>query len=131
METVRASVVWAGPTNDLLQVLREPMSRFGSTSEDVPDELLDDVVVFRELDANEEPTGRVTGIEILDFLRFDRWDAVPRFPLLLWQVPGWEPLPLVSLLQRLQPQLRDRARLADVAAGGQAAESESGEKVKG
>lgn len=91
------------------------MLRFGSTSDDVPDELLDDVVIFRELDANEEPTGRVAGIEILDLLRFDQWDALPRFPL-LWQAPGQEPLPLVDLLQRLQPELRERARLADVAA---------------
>ena len=121
MDTVKASVMWAGPRNDLLQVLVEPMLGFGSTSEDVPDEILDDVVVFRELDANEEPTGRVAGIEILDFLCFHRWDAVPRFPL-LWQLPGWEPLPLVDLLRRLQPELRERARLADVAAGGQAAE---------
>ena len=113
--------MWAGPRNDLLQVLVEPMLRFGATSDDVPDELLGDVVTFRELDENEEPTGRVAGIEILDFLRFDRWDALPRFPM-LWQLPGQEPLALADLLQRLQPELRERARLANVASRGPRAE---------
>ncbi|HEY7065602.1 MAG TPA: hypothetical protein VII06_29275 [Chloroflexota bacterium] len=122
MDIVKASTMWAGPRNDLLQVFVEPTpTPWGVTWDDLPDDLDDEFVVFRELDANEEPTGRVAGIEILDFLRFDRWDAVPRFPL-LWQVPGQEPLPLVDLLKRLQPELRERARLADAAAHSQAAE---------
>lgn len=122
MDIVRASVCWDGPSRDILQLFVEPTPEpWGITWDDVPDDDIDRIGVFRELDANEEPTGRVAGIEILDFLRFDRWDAVPRFPL-LWQLPGWEPLPLMDLLQRLQPELRERARLADVAAGGQAAE---------
>ncbi len=112
MDVVTASTMWAGPSNDLLQVLVEPTPEpWGVTWDDLPDDVDVGFVVFRELDANEEPTGRVAGIEILDFLRFDRWDAVPRFPL-LWQVPGWEPLPLVDLLRRLQAELRERARVA-------------------
>ena len=107
--------MWAGPRNDLLQVFIEPTPEpWGVTWDDLPDDLDYEFVVFRELDANEEPTGPVAGIEILDFLCFDRWDAVPRLPL-LWQLPGAEPLPLVELLRRLQPELRERARLADAA----------------
>jgi hypothetical protein len=122
MDIVKASIMWAGPRNDLLQVFVEPTpDMWGVTWDDLPDDIDVEFVVFRELDANEEPTGRVAGVEILDFLRFDRWDAVPRFPL-LWQLPGWEPLPLVDLLRRLQPQLREQARLADVAAGAPPAE---------
>jgi hypothetical protein len=122
VDIVRASICWDGPWRDFLQVLAEPTpGPWGIPWDDVPGDDIDWIGVFRELDANEEPTGRVAGIEILDFLRFDRWDAVPRFPL-LWQLPGWKPLPLVGLLQRLQPELRERAHLADVAAGGQAAE---------
>ena len=112
MDTVKASIMWAGPSNDLLQVFVEPTPEpWGVTSDDVGDDLLDSVVVFRVLDENEEATGEVAGLEILDFLSFDRWDALPRFPM-LWQLPGWEPLPLDELLRRVQRELRLRAQPA-------------------
>jgi hypothetical protein len=118
VDVVNASVCWDGPERDILQVFVEPTPKlWGITWDDLPDELDVELGVLRELDANEEPTGRVAGIEILDFLRFDRWDAVPQFPL-LWQLPGWEPLSLVDLLQRLQPQLREQAHLAEATSRG-------------
>ena len=102
--------MWAGPTNDLLQVFVEPTPEvWGATFDDVSDDILDSVVVFRALDERDEATGAVAGIEILDFLSFDRWHAIPSFPI-LWQLPGWEPRPLVELLQRLQRELRQQAR---------------------
>ena len=52
MDTVKASVMWAGPSNDLLQVLVEPMLHWGATWDDLPDELIDDVVIFRVNDGD-------------------------------------------------------------------------------
>jgi hypothetical protein len=116
MDIVKASICWDGPSRDILMLFVEPTpDPWGITWDDVPDDAIEWIGVFRELDANEEPVGRVAGVEIMDFLRFDRWDALPQFSM-LWQVPGQEPLPLVDLLQRLQPELRERARLADGAA---------------
>ncbi|MBA2452124.1 MAG: hypothetical protein H0V47_03050 [Chloroflexia bacterium] len=54
---------------------------------------------------DEQETGEISGIEILDFLDFDRWDAIPTFPV-LWQIEGWEPLSMVDLLKREQALLR-------------------------
>jgi hypothetical protein len=48
-------------------------------------------------------------VEIVAFLEFDRWSDLPRLDL-LWQMPGWEPLPLDELLRRQQPILLAQAR---------------------
>jgi hypothetical protein len=57
----------------------------------------------------EEEFGEIIGLEILDFLEFDQWGLVPHL-LHDWQLPGWPPLPLNKLLQRLQANLRAEAR---------------------
>jgi len=64
-----------------------------------------DIAVFRALDGDEEPNGPVAGIEIMDFLDFNRWEDLPRFPF-LWELAGWGPLPLDDLLRRVQRELR-------------------------
>lgn len=69
----------------------------------------EDVILYRALDQNEEPTGPITGIEVIGFLEFDRWDTLPQLDL-LWQLPGQEPLPLDELLRRLQRELRQQAK---------------------
>ena len=69
----------------------------------------EDLILYRALDRNEEPTGPVTGIEVIGFLEFDRWEDLPQLDL-LWQLPGQEPLPLDELLRRLQRELRQQAR---------------------
>ena len=71
----------------------------------------EDVILYRALDQNEEPTGPVTGVEIIGFLEFNRWDALPQLDL-LWQLPGQEPLPLDELLKREQRRLRQQAERA-------------------
>jgi hypothetical protein len=112
VEIVNASICWDGPSRDILMVFVEPTpDPWGATSDDVGDDVLDLIVVFRALDENEEATGEVAGLEILDFLIFDRWDAIPRFPM-LWQLPGREPLPLDELLKRVQRELREQAKRA-------------------
>src|SRR5581483_3139749 len=72
-----------------------------------------DVAFFLEVEDTEAPepqeTGRIAGVEIVGFLHFDQWDALPELPL-RWQLPGWEPLPLAELLKRLQAEFRARAQ---------------------
>lgn len=63
--------------------------------------------VLLELDGEEQETGRVAGFEVVGFLGFQRWDALPDLGI-LWELPGWEPLPLVELLKRKQQELRQR-----------------------
>ncbi len=104
MDVVTASFMWGGPDHDVLCVFVEP------TPEPWGTQIVDgDVSVFRVLDEHEEATGPVAGVEVIDFLRFDDWNALPRLDL-LWQIPGWEPLPLDALLRREQAILRERAR---------------------
>lgn len=100
MATVRASLIWDGPERDILRLFIEPTPDWGVTYHDA------DVALLRELDEREEATGRIAGLEILDFLKFDRWDDLPGFDL-LWQLPGQEPLPLGELLKREQRRLRE------------------------
>lgn len=102
MVAVRATLVWDGPGVDIIRVFVEPAPPSGAVVHD------EDVTLYRALDQNEEPTGPVTGVEIIGFLSFDRWDALPQLDL-LWQLPGHEPLPLDELLRRLQRELRQQA----------------------
>ncbi|CAN5185673.1 hypothetical protein BH23CHL1_BH23CHL1_21660 [soil metagenome] len=67
----------------------------------------DDFAVFLTLDENEPETGEITSFEVLGFLGFDRWDALPELPI-LWQVGDWEPLPIADLLKRRQTLLKKR-----------------------
>jgi len=102
---VRATVVWDGPGADIIRVFVEPPLPSGAVVHD------EDVILYRALDQNEEPTGPVTGVEIIGFLEFNRWDALPQLDL-LWQLPGQEPLPLDELLKREQRRLRQQAERA-------------------
>ena len=108
METRRVFVLWDGPEHDILSLLPEPwQENFGAD----PDE--DDIrlVLYRRLDEHEEATGEVIGVEILDFLTFERWHALSGMPH-QWQIQNDEPLPLPILLRRLQVELRKRANVA-------------------
>ncbi len=102
---VRATVVWDGPEANIIRVFVEPALPSGAVAHD------EEITLYRALDQNEEPTGPVTGIEIVGFLGFDRWDALPKLDL-LWQLPGQEPLPLDELLKREQRRLRQQAERA-------------------
>lgn len=105
MVAVRATLVWDGPEVDIIRVFVEPALPSGAVVHD------DDVILYRALDQNEEPTGPVTGVEIIGFLTFDRWDTLPKLDL-LWQLPGQDPLPLDELLKREQRRLRQEAEQA-------------------
>lgn len=107
METVKASFMWDGPERDILILFVEPTPDLWQVD---PDDLYE-VLVLRALDENEQETGEIAGVEIMDFLRFDRWEHLPELPM-LWQIPGWEPLPLVDVLKREQGLLRENASKA-------------------
>ncbi len=100
-------MTWPGPQTDVLKVFVEP------TTDDWGTEVYNgDIVIFRAMDSRGEPTGEIAGLEIVGFLDFDRWDALPKLDV-LWQLPGQEPLPLEELLKRAQRRLRAQAEQAE------------------
>lgn len=104
METTSAYLFWTGPENDVLMLLREPTPLW--LADPVDDEY--QFLILMTLDENEQETGDVAGIKILDFLTFDRWDQIPEFSV-LWQVEDWTPAPMPELLRRIQIQYRKEA----------------------
>jgi hypothetical protein len=98
-------MTWDGPARDILYVFIEPTPDWGATYHN------EVVSILRELDERDEATGKIVGVEILDFLRYDRWDDLPKLDL-LWQLPGQQPLPLDELLKREQQRLRREALAA-------------------
>ena len=66
------------------------------------------VFLLRALDENEQETGAIAGVEIIGFLDFDRWAALPKLPM-LWQLSGQKRLMLEELLKDMQGTLRAEA----------------------
>ncbi len=102
METIRATIEWT-PEIDRFVLWADGLTGSSFVPEpfgDVTDSLL------LEVDEHGKETGRIVGIE-MSLLSFDRWDDLPRLDV-LWQLPGWEPLPLDKLLKRVQKELRKR-----------------------
>jgi hypothetical protein len=108
METVKVSATWSREADRYALWVEDQAGRAF-----VPDPLEDYplAALLLELDETEQETGRIAGFEILGFLEFDRWDALPELDL-LWQLPGQEPLPLDELLKREQRRLRQQAERA-------------------
>lgn len=105
-EVVRAWVWWPGPRINVLRVFRDE-----ALSGEQDTEVLDEgarVAAFWELDEREERTGRLAGVEIVDFLTFNKWGQLPKSNS-YWQLPGWDPLPLSKLLKRKQQELREES----------------------
>jgi hypothetical protein len=105
LETVKATVSWS-PRTGVLSLYSEPPARQWVAD---PFEGTGLAALLWELDEQERETGRLAGVDIVGFLDFKDWDAVPRLPF-LWQLPGRTPLPLHELLHRLQAELGHRAR---------------------
>ncbi len=108
MDPRRAFIAWGGPERDILTLLLDDLPKDYGADPDEDDLRL---VLYRVLDENEEATGEIVGVEIVDFLTFDRWGVLPDVPQ-RWQVHDAAPLPLRALLQRLQVELRERAKVA-------------------
>lgn len=103
---VRATLTWAGPRNEVVTLLSTtPGGDYLAAPADDPD-----VTLYRRIDEHDEPEGPVVGIEIIDFLTFDRWDALPKH-VELWQLRDREPLPLDALLRREQQRFRQRMKV--------------------
>ncbi len=102
METIRARIEWTSE-RDRFALWADDLAGSAFVPEpfgDITDSLL------LEVDENGEETGRIVGVEMA-LLEFDRWDDLPRLDV-LWQLPGWKPLPLDKLLKRAQKELRQR-----------------------
>ncbi len=111
MEVVNTSIDWPGPSLDVLRLYVEPL-RYPWGADPVESEA--DIAVLRVLDEHDRETDQIAGVEIVGFLDFDRWDDLPRLPL-LWRLPGQEPLPLDALLRQQQQVLRRQARVGRAA----------------
>lgn len=102
--------VWDGPERDVLDVLAEPdAAEAGVVVTDAPD-----VLLFRSLDPDDEPTGPIVGFEIVDFLSFDNWDAIPDLDVPV-SPPDTSKASLRIKVQRHQQKLRSQAMAAGTA----------------
>ncbi|MCX6021953.1 MAG: hypothetical protein NTZ05_09535 [Chloroflexi bacterium] len=112
METVSASLCWDGQGRDIIYLFREPTPALWIAD---PDDDIAEFSVLRVLDEQEQETGEIAGIEIVDFLKFNQWSDLPDLPL-LWQAPDQEPLPYQEVLRRAQASFHapapDQARSA-------------------
>ncbi len=105
IKMVQTSVTWGGPESNVLTLYVEPTPDMWEADDVDPVDF--QIFVYRALDENEQETEEIAGVEIIGFLEFDRWDDLPKLPM-LWQLPGWEPLPLEDLLKREQKLLREK-----------------------
>jgi hypothetical protein len=104
---VKASACWGSPEHDVLTVFVEPpvMEWIVEPADTAGVSLLLEVDDAEA--AAPQETGRIAGIEIVDFLGFDQWSTLPVVPQ-LWQLGDQEPSRLTELLRRLQHELRTR-----------------------
>lgn len=107
MDIVKATASWSEETGVYCLWAEPPATSFDPESFDSTGLSS----ILWELDEQGRGTGRVAGVELVGFLDFDEWDAAPELPI-LWQLPGWEPLPLDELLKRKQNELRQQAPAA-------------------
>jgi hypothetical protein len=108
VEIVTASIMWGGPDRDVLTLFVEPTPDLWAAD---PEGAYWGFFILRELDQHEQETGRVAGVEIVDFLEFKHWQHLPRLHL-LWRLPGQEPQPLASLLRAKQKELAERHEIS-------------------
>jgi hypothetical protein len=92
---------WGGAGHDILSLTPgESVPPFGADPSDEDDTL----VLYRLLDSHDEATGEIVGVEIDEFLQFNRWDLIPSVDQ-CWQLPGRPPHSLVDVLKTLQHEL--------------------------
>ena len=108
METKNLMAAWGGPDRDVLAVLPDWTDEFSVALLDDHDDV--DIVAYRALDEDEEPTGDIVGFEILDFLDFSDWNLVPELPV-KWSINNGPAGTPRAALQALQQQLRARTQL--------------------
>lgn len=108
METKHLMAAWGGPDRDVLAVLPDWTGEFSAALLDDHDDV--DVVVYRVLDNDEEATGEIVGIEILDFLDFSEWSLIPALPV-KWSINNGPAGTPRAALQDFQRKLRARTQL--------------------
>lgn len=103
METVNASIVWDGPERDQIILLADPPMPYDVRILD------DDLILYVGVDREDKTTGQVVGVEVLDFLSFNRWGELPDDGQ-AWKLASAEPVPLSDLLKGLQEDLAHEDR---------------------
>ncbi len=106
MSVRRASLLWDGPAEDVVWLLADPPPDFWLI-ERIADAA--GVSLLRALDEQEAPTDEIAGVEVIDFLAFDAWEALPDLPV-RWEVGDDEPRPLADVLRAAQARLRAQQR---------------------
>lgn len=102
METVRATIEWTPEIDRFVLWADDAAGRSF-----VPEPFGDSTgSLLLEVDDHGRETGGIVGVE-MSLLSFDRWQDLPKLDV-LWQLPGWKPLPLDKLLKRVQKELQER-----------------------
>ncbi len=107
MQTINASIAWAGANIDAFTVFVEPTPSMWVAEPVKPGS--GHVYLYRALDANRQRTGQLAGVHIVGFLDFDGWGDLPDLPV-LWQLPGKEPEWLADLLRAEQQRVREEVQ---------------------
>ena len=107
MQTINASIAWAGANIDAFTVFVEPTPSMWAAEPVKPGG--GHIYLYQALDANRQRTGQLAGVHIVGFLDFNGWSDLPDLPL-LWQLPGKEPAPLPDLLRAEQARVREEAQ---------------------
>lgn len=100
MEPLTDIISWTGPDHDQSTLLAMEHGTFGA---DWPED--GSVTLLREVQPDCTVTGRIVGVEIDDFLRFENWRDIPDCPK-RWKTVDDPPARLTDLLRRVQMRLR-------------------------
>ncbi|MEA2573160.1 MAG: hypothetical protein QOH93_458 [Chloroflexia bacterium] len=106
MQTINASIAWAGPNIDAFTLFVEPTPAMWAAEPVKPGQ--SNIYIYQALDSNRQRSGQLAGVHITGFLNFDAWGDLPDIPL-LWRLPGREPEPLGELLRSEQQRVRQEA----------------------
>ncbi len=103
MQTINASIAWAGPNINAFTLFVEPTPAMWAAEPVKPGN--SHIYLYRALDNKRQRTGQLAGVHIVGFLDFNAWHDLPDLPV-LWQLPGREPEPLGELLRSEQQRVR-------------------------
>ncbi len=103
LQTIDASIAWAGPNIDAFTLFVEPTPYMWAAEPVKPGH--GHIYLYQGLDKKRQRTGQLAGVHIVGFLNFEAWYDLPDLPV-LWQLPGREPEPLGDLLRAEQQRVR-------------------------
>ena len=107
MQTINASIAWAGPNIDAFTVFVEPTPAMWAAEPVKPGS--GHIYLYQALDGKRQRTGYLAGVHIVGFLDFDGWGDLPDLPV-LWKLPGKDPERLDDLLRSEQQRVRQEVQ---------------------